>query len=203
MRRHLQFISFQYGWFMNTSLFRLVLLLGVSLLVLAGCGSSQGASSSPTGTPSTASGDIADTATYLTYHGTGYSLKYVEGWGIQQGPGRDVTMSDKDSSERVAIQNSTRAGSLASADLARLRRTAPQFRLLARHAVRLPSGDVGYVQYRTLSAQDPVTGKRVPVIVDRYYIPGSGKVAVLSLSTPVAVDNLDAFRLIARSFRWR
>src|SRR5947209_6728862 len=94
------------------------LLLSLSVFVLFGCGSSRGAGTNPTSTPSTAAGDIADTATYLTYHGRGYSMKYVEGWGIQQGPGSGVTISDKDSSETLAVQRSQslRTGALASRD---------------------------------------------------------------------------------------
>jgi hypothetical protein len=40
-------------------------------------------------------------------------------------------------------------------------------------------------------------------MIDRYYLPGHGRVAVLDLGTPVGVDNVDAYRLISRSFRWR
>jgi hypothetical protein len=92
--------------------------------------------------------------------------------------------------------------SAAGTDVSRFKHSLPQFRLLARRTVRLQPGSAVYLQYRTLSAQDPVTGKRVPVVVDRYYVPGAGRQAVISLSTPVGVDNVDAFRLIARSFRW-
>jgi hypothetical protein len=147
-------------------------------------------------------GDIPDTATYLTYHGPGFSVKYVEGWGIlklRQG----VQISDKDTSETVSISHTkTGVASAAGTDVSRFKHSLPQFRLLARRTVRLQPGSAVYLQYRTLSAQDPVTGKRVPVVVDRYYVPGAGRQAVISLSTPVGVDNVDAFRLIARSFRW-
>jgi hypothetical protein len=189
---------------MKTRRTRFVLLVSLPVLILSGCRSSQSTASSRTGTPSTASGDIADTATYLTYQGQGYSLKYVEGWGIQQGPGSGVTISDKDSSESVAVHAShSTPSAFAATDLTHLTDAAPRFHLIALHALHLPAGGVTYLQYRTLSAQDPVTDKRVPVIVDRYFIPGKGKVAVLTLSTPAGVDNVDAFRLIARSFRWR
>lgn len=166
---------------MNTSLLRFISLAVIAVVPLAGCGSSQGTSHSPAGTPSTAAGDIADTATYLTFRGQGYSVKYVEGWSIQQGPGSGVTISDKDSSERIAVQASQAPNVSAGADVASLKRTAPQYHLMARHTVRLAPGNAAYLQYRTLSPRDPVTGKRVPVIVDRYYIPGSGKLAILSL----------------------
>ena len=48
-----------------------------------------------------------------------------------------------------------------------------------------------------------VTGKRVTLTVDRYYLPHGSKQAVVDLATPVGVDNVDAYRLIVESFRWR
>jgi hypothetical protein len=59
------------------------------------------------------------------------------------------------------------------------------------------------VTYERRSAPDPVTGKRATLMTDRYYVAGHGRLAVLDLGTPVGVDNVDAYRLISRSFRWR
>jgi hypothetical protein len=47
-----------------------------------------------------------------------------------------------------------------------------------------------------------VTGKQVPLTVDRYYVPGSGGLAIVSLATPDGVDNVDAFRQMIDSFTW-
>jgi hypothetical protein len=57
--------------------------------------------------------------------------------------------------------------------------------------------------YTTQSAPNPVTGKRVSLTVDRYYLSAGGKTAVVDLGTPVGVDNVDAYRLMIESFRWR
>ena len=59
------------------------------------------------------------------------------------------------------------------------------------------------VVYRTRSAANAVTGKRVQLTVDRYYLAHDGKVAVVDLGTPVGVDNVDAYRLMIESLRWR
>jgi hypothetical protein len=181
-----------------------LIFCSATLLFVAGCGSSHGASKSSTpGT--TSAGDIPDTANYLTYRGSSYSLKYVEGWGIQKNTGGGVTISDKDSSETVTVPSSqiSSVSHFAATDLAQLARTAPRFHIITKTTAGSVPGMATHVQYQTLSPQDPVTGKRVPVIVDRYYIPGPRKLAVLTLATPRGVDNVDAFRLIARSFRWK
>ena len=57
--------------------------------------------------------------------------------------------------------------------------------------------------YATQSAPNPVTGKRVTLVVDRYYLAHRGKLAVVDLGTPEGVDNVDAYRLMIESFRWR
>ena len=54
-----------------------------------------------------------------------------------------------------------------------------------------------------LSAPDPVTGKRLHLVVDRYEYPHGGRVAVVDLITPVGVDNVDAYRMISQSFQWQ
>jgi hypothetical protein len=59
------------------------------------------------------------------------------------------------------------------------------------------------VSYTTLGAANPVTGKRLQLMVDRYVIARGGKVATVDLATPKGVDNVDAYRMISRSFRWQ
>jgi hypothetical protein len=69
--------------------------------------------------------------------------------------------------------------------------------------LRLPSGPAYKVVYSTESAANAVTGKRVTLVVDRYYLPGKGRRAVVDLASPQGVDNVDAYRLMIESFRWK
>jgi hypothetical protein len=59
------------------------------------------------------------------------------------------------------------------------------------------------VSYSTVSPPNPVTGKRVQLLVDRYEFARAGKVAVVDLGTPKGVDNIDAYRKMSHSFRWQ
>ena len=60
------------------------------------------------------------------------------------------------------------------------------------------------VIYGTESSPNPVTNKRVKLTVEPVTISGTaGKRAVVDLGTPVGVDNVDAYRLMIQSFRWR
>ena len=74
-------------------------------------------------------------------------------------------------------------------------RTAPQATTI--------SGKPGFkVVYSTESAPNSVTGKRLRLVVDRYYLWNAGRRAVVDLGTPEGVDNVDAYRLMIESFRW-
>jgi hypothetical protein len=61
----------------------------------------------------------------------------------------------------------------------------------------------GKITFRTKGVPNSVTGKRVTLVVDRYYKPKGAKTAVIDLAGPVGVDNVDAFKFVADSFRWR
>src|SRR5258705_13269978 len=133
----------------------------------------------------TAAGDIPDNQVFVRYRNAqgGYSLKYPEGW-AQQGAGARVTFRDKNNIVRVVIEAGAHAPKSAQ-------------------PVTLRTGKAFKVVYRSISAPNPVTGKRVTLTVDRYYLPHGSKEAIVDLGTPVGVDNVDAYRLMVESFRWR
>jgi len=181
---------------------RIAPLLVVLCAVTGAAGQPGPAAAAPATAP--ARGDIPDSATYLTYTAPRYRVAYIEGWG-RQGVGGTVTFSDKDSLERVALLATPR-GSLEAfvrgPELAALRH-AGATRIGSIRAVSLRGGRGLYLQYTIPSASDPVTGKVVPLLTDRYYLAGPRQLGVLTLAAPVGDDNVDAFRRIASSFGWR
>ena len=150
------------------------------------------------------SGDVPDNAVYLTYDSpAGFRIQYVEGWQVT--PSADgVTIRDKDSSESVQIV--TRPTDLAayvhSADLPSLQRLSG-FALKGQDMVTFGNQQLTHLAYAVNAPPDPVTGKSVASNVDRYYVPGTASLAIVTLSTPTGVDNVDAFRQMIESFRWR
>ena len=151
---------------------------------------------------SAATGDIPDNQVFLTFTDptAGYSLKYPEGW-AQRGRGAQVTFSDKNNVIRLVIVPAGKptlheaATGLGRGATTRVSAPARALIVGGKPAVKL--------SYRTVSAPNPVTGKRVTLVVDRYYFWHRGKRAILDLGTAVGVDNVDAYRLISESFRWR
>jgi hypothetical protein len=197
-------------------------LVGSVVLALAACGGSGGhpAASAPVTTPtattttatttasgpgalqaeanSAAAGDIPDNQVFLVFrNGAGYSMKYPEGW-AQQGSGDQVTFRDKNNIVRVVLTAGA-APTLASvrADLGAARVQSPP------RAITVAGKPAFKVVYSTESAANAVTGKRVKLVVDRYYLWHGGRRAVVDLGTPEGVDNVDAYRLMIESFRWK
>ena len=149
-------------------------------------------------------GDIPDNAVFLTFRDAGsrFTIEYVEGWQVSaQLDG--VVIRDKDSSETVTVVTAPPdlARFVSGTDLPSLEAQAG-FALVRRDAVTVGSGRYTHLVYHLPAPPDPVTGKRVPSTVDRFYVPGPRGLAIVSLSTPDGVDNVDAFRQMIESFRW-
>ncbi len=194
-----------------------LLVCAVLAATLAGC--AFGTSASPTSSVAagsgiasasedvgggTTSGDVPDNAVFVTHtnQAHGFSVQYVEGW--QVSPTADgVEIRDKDSSEviRVVSAPSDVAAYVSGTDLPALG-AEPGFRLLKQDTVPVNGQALIHLSYEILSPPDPVTGKQVPSVADRYYVPGPRGLAIVSLATPKGVDNVDAFRQMIESLRW-
>jgi hypothetical protein len=149
-----------------------------------------------------AAGDIPDNQAFIVFSNptARYSMKYPEGW-AQQGSGSQVTIRNNNNIVRVVVERRAppSAGTI-TRELANLHgahvQTGPQ-------QLAIGGAKAFKAVYRTESAANAVTGKRVTLIVDRYYLAHAGKVAIVDLGSPVGVDNVDAYRLMIQSFRWR
>jgi hypothetical protein len=210
--------------------FVLCLPLGFVVVFVAGCGSSghsaatttsaqPTSSASTTTTPTTtstatpqsgpdalqaeansaAAGDIPDNQVFLVFRNghAGYSMKYPEGW-AQQGSGNGVVFRDKNNIVRVVV------GRGVAPRRAMVDRGLREVHVVsARQTISVSGKPALKVVYSTESAPNAVTGKRVTLVVDRYYLWTKGRRAVVDLGTPQGIDNVDAYRLMIESFRWR
>jgi hypothetical protein len=185
----------------------------------AGCGSSGSSSSGGSATSgsnaasqgalsaeaqSAATGDIPDSQVFVTLQGVGYSMRYPEGW-VRRGAGSDVTLQDKNNQVHVVVRRGGAPPAAAvAAELQREQRATPSLKPGAPQTVSLGKQSAVKVTYSTESAPNQVTGKRVVLMVDRYVVPGpGGRYAIVDLGSPKGVDNVDAYRMMIRSFQWR
>ena len=212
---------------------RVVLVLVAISVAAVGCGSSKRSSASTTTTASApatttsatpppaapttsaagpgalqaeantaAAGDIPDNQVFLVFRdgAAGYSMKYPEGW-AQRGAAKAVTFRDKNNIVRIVVSSGSPPTSVSvRADMAKLRNAHIQS---APREMTINGKPAVAVAYSTVSAPNAVTGKRVKLVVDRYYVWKGGRRAVIDLGTPVGVDNVDAYRMMIESFQWR
>jgi hypothetical protein len=198
-------------------------LLLATLLLASGCGSSSSSttassSSAPAaGTTgpeggaalaadakSAATGDIPDSQNFLTLNDQHlrFAMIYPEGWTVQEG-GSGVSIKDKNNLVRIALSNGPAPTSASvQAQLAALKRSTPALTSGSVQPISLQSGPAVKATYTTQSAPNPVTGKQVTLMVDRYVLSHGGRVAVVELGTPVGVDNVDAYKRMIESFKW-
>jgi hypothetical protein len=199
-------------------------LLLPALLIASGCGgssssstsSSASASAGPTTAPeggaalaadakSAATGDIPDSQNFLTLNDQHLRIAmiYPEGWTVQEGSS-GVTIKDKNNLVRIALSTGP-APTTASvqAQLAALKSSTPALTTGSVQTISLKSGPAVKATYTTQSAPNPVTGKQVKLMVDRYVLSHGGRVAVVELGTPVGVDNVDAYKRMIGSFKWQ
>jgi hypothetical protein len=192
---------------------RVALLLALVPAIAGGCGGSsdkKGSSSSSGSSPaalaadakSAATGDIPDNQNFLVFKGAGFSIKYPEGWS-QKKAANGIVFKDKNNLVRVAVRKGRQpTAASVNAELGKLRKSSPSLKAQAPKQVSLKAGPAIKVTYTTTSAPNPVTGKRVVLMVDRYEVAKKGRVAVIDLGTPTGVDNVDAYRMMSESFAW-
>ncbi len=189
-------------------------------LIATGCGSSSssssGSASQATGSAtspsvlaaeanSAAAGDIPDNQVFLTFADApaGYSMQYPEGW-AQKGTGKDVTFRDKNNVVHVVVAaGALPAVSAVTSQLDALKAQSPSLTFATPTSVTVSGSPAVKATYSTHSQPNEVTGKTVTLEVDRYYLSSAGKLAVVDLATPQGVDNVDAYRQMIESFRWK
>jgi len=148
-----------------------------------------------------ATGDVPDNQVFLRLGNAaaGYSIKYPEGW-ARQGSGSTVTIRDKNNIVRLVV---TPGGPVTPAEARKdLQGVAGATITTAPRSMTVGHNRAVKVVYTTESAANAVTGKKLTLVVDRYYLSHGGKRAVVDLGTPQGVDNVDAYRLMIESFRW-
>jgi hypothetical protein len=146
----------------------------------------------------TGAGDIPDNQVFVVYTGKSFSMKFPEGW-TQSGSADNVTFRDKNNIVRIVIvPGSAPSAASVKQELTSLKGATPTG---APTTLKLDGVPAVKVTYRTTSAPNAVTGKRLTLTVDRYELARSGKRVIVDLGSPVGVDNVDAYRMMIQSLR--
>ncbi|ADP81975.1 lipoprotein [Pseudofrankia inefficax] len=165
--------------------------------------------STPTGpaTESNPAGDIPDSQAFVTYAPPGgpYGVEVPEGWARTASAG-GVTFSDKYNRIVIAVSKASPTDPVAyarSTELAAVRAATNGFAQDKVSSVRRSAGEAVLITYRAVSPPNPVTGKVAVEDVERYEFFRGGTEVALTLAAPVGSDNVDPWRRVTDSFRWR
>ncbi len=154
-------------------------------------------------------GDVPDNAVFVTYKSGegGYRIQYVEGWTVKPGANGAVAITDIDSAERVdvrALSPGELQPYIMNTDEAQVKAQTKDYKRVSLKALTVKQRALVALTYTGTSAPDAVTNKTRPITSQRYYMPGPHqRLAILSLTTPDGVDNVDAFQQILESFTWQ
>ena len=208
---------------------KVVSLVGVGLTaLLAGCGalpatpmpnqptvgtsgsapsSAASASAAPAKTESNPPGDIPDNQVYVPFTAPNgrVSVKVPEGW-ARSTTGTVTQFTDKLNRIEIAPSTSGSAptvASVTSTDVPNLKSSVPNFKFSKITTDRRAGSTVVVVRYEGDSPQDPVTGKVVRDAFERYVYYHGGHRLDLTLSGPTNADNVDPWRIVSDSVRWR
>ncbi len=191
---------------MNKVFIQLAALVIIAAIIV-GCGSNSNknkSSSQSRNAVSAATGDIPDNQVFLTYKSDqpAFSIKYPEGW--SQSVNKETTTFRNNNNLATITVKAGAAISVASVqkEMDNLKSTTPSISFKTPQAITLGAKQMVKVVYTTTSAANATTGKTVKLMVDRYEVSKAGKVAIVELSTPEGVDNVDAYRLMIESFKW-
>ena len=166
------------------------------------------ADATPAGAPEVnPAGDIPDNQVFVPFTTPDNALvvSVPEGW-ARSADGTATVFTDKFNSVRIEVAPRAAAADVASAratDVPQLQVSVPGFALHDVRSVQRKGGTAVLITYDADSAVNPVTGKGVRDAVERYAFWQGGRQAVLTLAGPTGADNVDPWRIVSDSLRWR
>jgi hypothetical protein len=150
-------------------------------------------------------GDIPDSQAFVRSSTGSYSLLTPEGW-ARTTTSHGIALADKYNGIGVELTKAPKAPTVRSAaatDVPRLRSSVPGFASPRVTTLTRPAGNVVLIRYQGKSRRDPVTGRTVVNDFERYEFWKSGRLAAVTLQAPHGSDNVDPWKKVTTSFRWR
>jgi hypothetical protein len=152
-------------------------------------------------------GDIPDNQIFVTYISSqgGYELEVPEGWARTEN-GRDVTFIYKLDGVSVSTTNTTQhptSNDIRNNQAEQIKKTGGAVVINSIKDIQILKSPAVHMVYESNSDLDPVTNKRVRLENDVYYFYKNGSLVELRLWAPLGADNIDQWKRISNSFKWR
>ncbi len=151
-------------------------------------------------------GDIPDTQTFVPYASPlGFTIKVPEGW-ARKTDSSSARFADKYNTIEIVVSAQSAAPTIASVTSTQV----PDLQSMSRAVtvsqvkdVKVGGSTAVMIAYTSNSDPNPVTNKQIRLEHDRYLFYKAGKLATLDMAAPQGADNVDAWLLMANSFRWQ
>lgn len=162
---------------------------------------------SPVPSENSPPGDIPDSIAYVPYRSMQgrFTISTPEGW-ARTNTSTSVQFTDKLNTVLVSWQPASTAPTVTSAkttEVPAIAGSTRAFQLETVTSTSLPAGPAVLVTYQANSEPNSVTGKQYRQAVLRYELFHDGKEVVLTLLSPVGADNVDPWRIVTESLKWR
>jgi hypothetical protein len=181
-------------------------------VVLAGCGSTATAppassTAAPAVSENNPAGDIPDNQAFVPFTPAGglFIVSVPEGW-ARTTEGAATTFTDKLNTVRIETRPTAAAPNTESVsvyELPAIASSTPNYRAGTVTAVQRNAGQVMLITYQGSSPPNSVNGKTQTDAFERYEYWHAGQEMILTLAGPVGADNVDPWRTITDSLRWR
>jgi hypothetical protein len=151
-------------------------------------------------------GDIPDTQVFIDYVAPqGFTLKVPEGW-ARSDRTDGASFVDKLDGVVVSVSKAGAAPTTSSTKanyLPELEKTERAVKVTGIKAVKLPAGPAVRIAYTSNSEPNAVTSRQVRLENERYLYFKDGKLVTLELYAPKGADNVDQWKMMSNSFRWK
>src|SRR3954471_7883586 len=151
-------------------------------------------------------GDIPDSQVFITYDSKdGYSLQVPEGWARTDLPDGASFIDKLDGVvlTRSDAPKTPTAASVKKDYLPTLEKQGRAVKIGSVKAVKLPAGNAIRINYSSNSEPNAVSSKQVRLENQRFLFFKDGKLVALELYAPLGADNVDQWKLMSESFRWK
>ena len=167
----------------------------------------NGSAEQPVAPEKNPTGDIPDSQVFVNYTSNqgGYDIETPEGW-ARTTKGGDVIFTYKLDGLSVTVTNAARApnaGSVRKIQAELLKMTGRAVRIKGIQDIKLSYIPAVLMMYESNSDLDLVVNKQVRLENSSYFYYRNGRLAELRLWAPLGADNIDQWKLISNSFRWR
>jgi hypothetical protein len=151
-------------------------------------------------------GDIPDNQVFIRYDAPeGFSIKVPEGWS-RRTLDHGVRFSDKYGAIELLVTGATdapTAHAVTQLGAAGLAKDGQKVEITSIKDIKLKAGPAVRIGYKSNSEPNPVTNRRILLEHERYLFFRDGKVITVDLAAPAGADNVDQWRMMSNSFRWK